>query len=154
MKIISGGQSGVDRAALDFCLENNIPCGGWCPKGRLAEDGIIPEKYPLSETQSDDYNERTRMNVRDSDATLFILDDKPMDAGTEYTLAQVTKAGKIFTLVDVSYPLNFKGVKEWFEKNQVKILNVAGPRESSNPGIYKKTMHYLSKLDKHINISH
>ncbi len=73
MKIISGGQSGVDRAALDFCLENNIPCGGWCPKGRMAEDGRISDKYPLIETESEDYAERTRLNVENSDGTLIIF---------------------------------------------------------------------------------
>ena len=74
-KIVSGGQSGVDRAALDFALENKIPCGGWCPKGRLAEDGRIHHRYPLRETSSTDYRVRTQANVEDSDGTLILYFD-------------------------------------------------------------------------------
>src|SRR5262245_54833883 len=84
-KIISGGQSGVDRAALDVALELGIPCGGWCPKGRRAEDGPLPDRYPLDETQTSFYPERTRRNVRDSDGTL-ILADGAAKGGTALTI--------------------------------------------------------------------
>jgi hypothetical protein len=84
-KIISGGQTGVDRAALDAALALNIPCGGWCPKGRKAEDGPIPERYPLQETSSADYRVRTEKNVTDSDGTL-ILTRGPVTGGTAYTV--------------------------------------------------------------------
>jgi hypothetical protein len=76
LKIVSGGQSGVDRAALDFALKNGLSCGGWCPKGRLAEDGPIHARYPLRETGSPDYRVRTKANVQDSDATLILYADK------------------------------------------------------------------------------
>jgi len=77
LKIISGGQTGVDRAALDAALSLNIPCGGWCPKGRKSEDGPIPERYPLQETDSASYPVRTEMNVRDSDGTLILTWGRP-----------------------------------------------------------------------------
>src|SRR5438309_6802555 len=84
-KIISGGQSGVDRAALDVALELGISCGGWCPKGRRAEDGVIPEQYPVRENASTSYPPRTEMNVRDSDGTLILTNGRP-DRGTALTV--------------------------------------------------------------------
>lgn len=78
LKIVSGGQTGVDRAALDVALELGLPCGGWCPKGRKAEDGVIHSRYPLKETPSEEYNERTTWNVRDSDGTLIVSDAPPL----------------------------------------------------------------------------
>ena len=84
-RIISGGQTGVDRAALDAALEYNFPCGGWCPKGRLAEDGIISQKYPLKETESSEYEVRTKLNVRGSDGTLILTWGKPT-GGTTLTV--------------------------------------------------------------------
>src|SRR6266571_9073801 len=80
-KIVSGGQTGVDRAALDVALELGIPCGGWCPRGRRAEDGIIPERYPLIETPTTAYPQRTERNVRDSDGTLVLTVGRA-DGGT------------------------------------------------------------------------
>ena len=91
-KIISGGQAGVDRAALDIALELGIECGGWCPKGRGAEDGRIGPKYPLLETGSEDPNVRTERNVRDSDATLIFTWGKPT-GGTAYTIKMAEKLG-------------------------------------------------------------
>ncbi len=85
IKIISGGQTGVDRAALDFAIKYNIECGGWCPKGRKAEDGEISLKYPLTETNSTDYPKRTKLNIQDSHATLILYLDK-FDPGTALTL--------------------------------------------------------------------
>src|SRR5438876_1977372 len=83
-KIISGGQTGVDRAALDVALELGIPCGGWCPQGRRAEDGVIPARYPLRETPWWGYPQRTEWNVRDSDGTLILAEGEP-DRGTVLT---------------------------------------------------------------------
>ncbi len=83
-KIISGGQTGVDRSALDFCLQNNIECGGWCPKDRIAEDGMIPLKYPLKETTEVDSIFRTHKNIIEADGTLIIF-SKIMDEGTSRT---------------------------------------------------------------------
>ncbi len=84
-KIISGGQTGVDRAALDVAIELELPCGGWCPRGRLAEDGTVPDRYPLQETRSAEYAERTERNVIDSDGTLIIA-TRPLTGGTALTV--------------------------------------------------------------------
>ncbi|HUA65215.1 MAG TPA: putative molybdenum carrier protein [Alphaproteobacteria bacterium] len=84
-KIISGGQNRVDRAALEWAIENGVPHGGWCPKGRPAEDGIIPSKFHLEETESEDYSVRTRRNVQDADATVILSARKSMSGGTPQT---------------------------------------------------------------------
>lgn len=93
IKIISGGQTGVDRAALDFAIENKISCSGWCPKGRVAEDGKISEKYPLHETTSSDYHDRTKKNIEVSDATLIIHGGN-IDKGTKLTADLCSKLNK------------------------------------------------------------
>ena len=136
LKIISGGQSGVDRAALDFALQNNIPCGGWCPKGRQAEDGIIPEVYPLKETVTTGHSERTRLNIEDSDATLIIYLTE-MDEGTQYTLQYAKKKLKPVFLIKESDQINPDEFMNWMDNNNIRILNVAGPRESCVEGTYK-----------------
>src|SRR5437870_6380616 len=93
-KIISGGQTGVDRAALDVALELGLPCGGWCPKGRRAEDGPIPARYPLAETPWSGYPQRTLWNVRDSDGTLILVDGEP-DRGTQLTIELAKRKKKL-----------------------------------------------------------
>lgn len=145
MKIISGGQSGVDRAALDFCLENNIPCGGHCPKGRLAEDGRIADKYPLIETESDKYAERTRLNVENSDGTLIIFKGE-MDKGTQLTLDIVDAKNKPHFLIDLSLNINTSIVKNWMINNDLETINIAGPREGNCLGIYKESKEILSAI--------
>lgn len=145
LKIISGGQSGVDRAALDFCLENNIPCGGWCPKGRMAEDGRIPDKYPLIETQSEDYTERTRLNVEHSDGTLIIYRAE-MDKGTKLTLDIINAMKKPYFSNDLSLNIDPVIVKNWLINNAISTVNIAGPRESNCPGIYQQSIDNLSKI--------
>lgn len=147
LKIISGGQSGVDRAALDFALKNHIACAGWCPKGRLAEDGLIPLKYPLKETSSPEYSSRTKANVLDSDATLILHMDK-MGNGTRltYNIAKCEK--KTFYLVQLNQiePGILNDLYNWLKENKIKTLNIAGPRGSESPGIYKITMDFLEKI--------
>ena len=145
--IISGGQSGVDRAALDFALKNNIKFGGWCPKGRLAEDGIIPNNYPLKETTTTEYKERTRLNVRDSDGTLILYKDK-MDEGTMLThkLALEMEKSALSIKLSADQAFNKEQLSKWITNNNISVLNIAGLRESSSPGIYKLVYSFLLKL--------
>jgi hypothetical protein len=144
-KIFSGGQTGVDRAALDAALGFGIPCGGWCPKGRRAEDGIIPDRYPLEETSSPAYPLRTEMNVEDSDGTLILTWGSP-SGGTLLTLKLARKHRKPYILVDLAQEADASVVQEWRRKNQVRILNVAGPRESEAPGIYLEALSFLKEI--------
>src|SRR2546423_11212579 len=111
-KIISGGQTGVDRAALDVALELGLPCGGWCPRGRRAADGVIPEHYPLKETATADYPERTEANVRAADATLIFTRGKP-DRGTALTYELARRLNKPCYLVDLGAPAFPEVIKNW-----------------------------------------
>jgi hypothetical protein len=142
-KIISGGQTGVDRGTLDACLELNFPCGGWCPAGRRAEDGIIPAKYPLKQTREADYATRTKRNIQDSDATL-IIHHGPLSGGTKltYEYIQVVKKSVMLVVPGISTDV----VLEWLGLNKSLILNVAGPRESEWPGAEKHAYTLISKL--------
>lgn len=142
--IISGGQSGVDRAALDFALKNNIKCGGWCPLGRIAEDGYIENKYPLVETSTSDYNQRTRKNIEDSDGTLVLYSDF-IDSGTILTKDICMELGKPFLEINLvtTSKFNVSTLAFWLKDNNISILNIAGPRESSSPDIYKQTLRFL-----------
>jgi hypothetical protein len=145
MKIISGGQTGVDRAALDLALEKGIPCGGFCPKGRLAEDGKIGEQYPLSETISESYDERTQKNIDSSDGTLVIYKDK-IDKGTELTMRYCSEIGKPIIIVKSFDEETISIVLFWIKINNILTLNVAGPRESNEPGIYDFAKTILEKI--------
>jgi predicted Rossmann-fold nucleotide-binding protein len=144
-KIISGGQTGVDRAALDVALELGLPCGGWCPKGRRAEDGPIPERYPLQENESTSYPERTAMNVRDADGTLIITRGQP-DRGTGLTLTLAKRYKKPHVVIDLDKAPKTAEVRKWLRVHRIKILNVAGPRESSAKGIYQLAADLLRKV--------
>jgi hypothetical protein len=145
-KIISGGQSGVDRAALDVALEMGMAVGGWCPKGRKAEDGRIADKYPLQETVQEDYETRTRQNVRDSDATL-ILFRKNYDEGTQLTEQTAEQMQKPVLSVDLELNEedNLEKAVSWLKEQCPEVLNVAGPRESNSPGIYLAAYGFLKK---------
>jgi hypothetical protein len=137
-KIVSGGQTGVDRAALDAAFRANLPCGGWSPKGRRAEDGVIPDRYPLDECTIAGTQERTRLNVRDSDATLIMVHGRPpeeIEDGTPLTLQWAETLAKPTLIVDLDQPTDAEGVADWLVGSGVRVLNVAGPRESSSPGI-------------------
>src|SRR5438067_6879001 len=133
-RIMSGGQTGVDRAALDVALEHGFACGGWCPKGRHAEDGPIPDCYPLQETPWEGYPQRTEWNVRDSDGTL-ILTRGEADRGTALTERLAKTQSKPCLVVDLAQPWDVEAVRQWIETNHIATLNIAGPRESSSPGI-------------------
>ena len=144
-RIISGGQSGVDRAALDVALELGIPCGGWCPRGRRAEDGRIPERYPLRETLSGGYAQRTEWNVRDADATL-VLHRGGLCGGTALTVALARRQGKPCLTVDLATAAEPAEVGAWLDAERVAVLNVAGPRESQAPGIGEQVRALLRRL--------
>jgi hypothetical protein len=153
-KIISGGQTGVDRAALDVALELGIPCGGWCPKGRRAEDGSIPDLYPLDETPSPVYPQRTEWNVRDSDGTLvLIVGDKasrralaPKGSGTALTIGLARRQKKPYLVVNLDDGSDPTAVRTWVHANRIRVLNVAGPRKSEKRGIYSKAAEFLRRL--------
>jgi hypothetical protein len=145
IKIISGGQTGADRAALDFALKNRMPCGGWCPKGRIAEDGEIAAKYPLKETDSKDYPIRTSKNIEESDGTLIFYLNK-FDPGTGLTLSLCKKLGKPYRLVKFTKEPSVVSIREWIVTNNIQTMNVAGPRESSEPGIYSHVKAFLKLI--------
>jgi hypothetical protein len=144
-KIISGGQTGVDRAALDLALELGIPCGGWCPKGRKAEDGPIASKYPLREMPSPKYPPRTEKNIRESDGTL-VLTWGPVTGGTALTVGLAGKRRKPCLVIDLSQDGDPQEVREWTRIHDIKILNVAGPRESKVPGIHDQAFNFLKRI--------
>ncbi|HWY86715.1 MAG TPA: putative molybdenum carrier protein [Gemmataceae bacterium] len=145
MKIISGGQTGVDRAALDVALELGLPCGGWCPKGRRSEAGPIPERYPLEATATADYPERTEANVRAADATLILTRGRP-DRGTALTYKLALRLKKPCYVVDLKEPDVVEQVKMWLANQRIAVLNVAGPRESSQKGIHAEASAYLRRV--------
>lgn len=144
-KIISGGQTGVDRAALDFAIESGIPHGGWCPLKRKAEDGPIDARYLLSETAEIDYSVRTRLNVRDSDGTL-VLNTGRVEGGTALTVQLAKKMGKPCLVADLNNIAGENAILDWLKTNKIRVLNIAGPRESKCPGIYEKTRKILPQL--------
>ena len=144
-KIISGGQTGADRAGLDAAMEMNIPVGGWCPKGRKAEDGPIDEKYPLQETESGDYRVRTGLNVKESDGTIIFSKGKPT-GGTALTVKKAIASKKPYFVIDLDKACDFDEVVTWLIDNRIEVLNVAGPRGSKHPDIYNKTKEFLKTL--------
>ncbi|MBI84696.1 MAG: molybdenum cofactor carrier [Planctomycetaceae bacterium] len=137
-RIISGGQTGVDRGALDAAIEMGIQHGGWCPQGRLAEDGIIPSRYELKESNSAEYWVRTEQNVLDSDGTL-IIHRGSLQGGTRLTYRLTKKHGKPCFRADLSEDPCPGAVRAWMKEYEIEILNVAGPRESSIPSISSGT---------------
>jgi uncharacterized protein (DUF1786 family) len=137
--IISGGQIGADRAALDFAIEHGMPHGGWCPCGRLAEDGPIDERYQLQETPSRRYAERTEWNVRDSDATVVFTVSPVASGGTALTIEVAARLGKPFMHMarDASESIAecSRRLVAFIAQHQAHRLNVAGPRASQEPEI-------------------
>lgn len=146
LKIISGGQTGVDRAALDAALQTGNECGGWCPEGRLAEDGTIPLLYPLLELKGAGYKERTLQNVIDSDGTVIIYFDT-LSGGTEKTLLFCLNQKKPYLLIDATELSPARAV-ERFHKfvagNSITTLNVAGPRASEEILAYVYTLKVMT----------
>ncbi|MFG0267202.1 MAG: putative molybdenum carrier protein, partial [Rhodopirellula sp. JB055] len=144
--IISGGQTGVDRGALDAAIELNLPHGGWCPAGRIAEDGRIPDRYLLQEHASRHYPDRTEQNVIDTDATLILYRGK-ISGGTALTKRICGRESRPYLAVDLSSPKTAaKRIRTWLDKVRPANLNVAGPRESNSPGISDQTRQLLTHI--------
>lgn len=141
-QIVSGGQTGVDRGALDAAIKLKLPHGGWCPRGRLAEDGAIPKRYRLKETDSPDYKLRTELNVVDSDGTL-ILYRTELSGGTELTYRLAARHGKPYLLVDLDQAPDPTLVRRWIGSGDIHVLNVAGPRESTSAGIARAARDFI-----------
>jgi hypothetical protein len=144
-KIISGGQTGVDRGALEAAIQLGIPHGGWCPHGRLAEDGVIDPRFQLQETDSPEYHVRTSQNVLDSDGTL-ILHRGPIAGGTDLTRRLALEIGRPLLLVDLAEPVDYDSIRTWLQTHSTHTLNIAGPRESTCPGITEQTRNVLLGL--------
>ncbi|MDF1659355.1 MAG: putative molybdenum carrier protein [Verrucomicrobiales bacterium] len=131
-KIVSGGQTGVDRAALEWALDLGIECGGWCPAGRIAEDGPIDRRFPLIETPSEGYSQRTEWNVRDSDGTVLFSKRPEIAGGTQLTKKFASKWRRPCLVISEIGPLNPATLLNTFiEEHFIETLNVAGPREST-----------------------
>lgn len=145
VRVVSGGQTGVDRAALDVAITLGLPIGGWCPLGPRAEDGSLPERYPLRETPSVDDAERTAWNVRDSDATL-ILHRGSMTGGTRLTAELARRLGKPLLARDLLAPIDVPAIADWLVANHVRVLNCAGPRESGAPGIGEESQRIFGEV--------
>lgn len=148
-RIVSGGQTGADRGALDFAIKHGYIHGGWAPHGRLAEDGVIPAKYQLTEMAEGGYRQRTSRNAVDSDATL-IVNLGELDGGTLATQVFAEKSGKPCLVVQADPGISEEmgdSVIAWLRQHDVKILNVAGPRESKRPDICRLTSELLTAVD-------
>ena len=152
-RILSGGQTGVDRGALDAALDLGVECGGWCPAGRLAEDGIIPERYPVIELDNGGYAERTAQNVVDSDGTLIISNGEPM-GGTRETIERCIENGKPYLIIKYR-EMSPAGAEEnalrFLQNRNIRRLNVAGPRASQWPEGHALTYQIMSAILRRIS---
>ena len=147
LKIVSGGQTGADRGALDWAIENGIPHGGWCPKGRRAEDGPIEARYQLQETPSSDHSQRTEWNVRDSDGTVIFSIGERLSEGSLATLEFAVKHRKPHLHLSTASKENAASdLKKWIEQNNIRVLNVAGPRASREPEVAGFVKEILDKV--------
>lgn len=145
-RLISGGQTGVDRGALDAAMDLGIPIGGWCPRGRRSESGPIPARYALVQTPGSDYSQRTRFNVRDADSTLLIIHGD-MTRGTALTMEIAEQLGRRYHVLDLGegYGTQRRLAAQAFI-SVAGVLNVAGSRESKAPGIQKLTRYTMIEL--------
>lgn len=146
--ICSGGQTGIDRAALDCAEEMEMISGGWCPRDRRAEDGPISQKYMMMETAQPYYWKRTWLNVNQSDATLIIMPEDHLNCrGTKLTIKYAKENLKPYKIL-VIHKTKIAEIVKWLREIKPKILNVAGPRESNHPGIYNHGKEILRQILK------
>ena len=146
-KIISGGQTGADQAALDVAIQLGIPHGGWIPKGRITEKGTLPDKYLLREMPDSSYARRTEQNVIDSDGTL-IISHGSLTGGSELTLKFAQKHNRPWLHLNLNRMLAVRAAHQmniWLKKHDIQVLNVAGPRASHDPLIYEATANIIQK---------
>lgn len=148
-RIVAGGQTGADRAALDAALDCGLPVGGWCPKGRRAEDGPIPMRYPLTETPTARYAQRTAWNVRDSDGTL-IVHQEPLQGGTALTQREAEQRGRPWHVVTLGPAGAHTNALQWMHAHGIQVLNVAGPRASEEPGIYAAAYAFMTSICRQV----
>ena len=153
-QVISGGQTGADRAGLDWAIARGIEHGGWCPRGRLASDGVIPEEYKLSETESEGYRQRTKRNVQDSDATL-LFNIGALEGGTLQTLrfTQQLQRPCLVIQLDMLDPVSLAAqLTAWLSSVKPEVLNVAGPREEKRPGVDSAALKVLECSESSMSV--
>ena len=153
LKIISGGQTGADRAGLDFVIETGLKHGGYVPRGRKAEEGRIDDRYNLVELSTSSYPARTKRNIEESDGTVIFSLERLLSGGTKLTQDYANKLGKpVLHIYDTrkerifnpdSLRLEIQALTDFLSSNKIEILNVAGPRESKEPGVYEWTLTML-----------
>ncbi|TWT93806.1 putative molybdenum carrier protein [Stieleria varia] len=143
-RIVSGGQTGVDRGALDAAIALGIEHGGWCPAGRLSEDGSIPSRYELVEMSSPEYPPRTEQNVIESDATLILYEGR-LKGGTLLTKRLAEKWSKPVLCLRLDRD-QVEIAQSWLQQHRPLTLNVAGPRETSSPGIQDRCMEFVVRI--------
>ena len=155
MKIVSGGQTGVDRAALDAALESGIEAGGWCPEGRMAEDGVIPAKYPVKELHGSGYRQRTKRNVIDGDGTAIIYFGCP-SGGTEQTIVFCIKDRKPYVLIDaeeLTVEQASRKIGRFIKDHSISVLNVAGPRAGGEPRAYAYAKNVVLSVLQNVTVA-
>jgi hypothetical protein len=155
-KIISGGQTGADRAGLDFAIEKGLEHGGYVPKGRRAEDGRIDERYNFVELSTSSYPARTRKNIEESDGTVIFSLERSLSGGSKLTRDYAHKPGKpVLHIYETrkeripnpdSLRLEIQALTDFLRSNKIAVLNVAGPRESNEPGVYEWTLNMLRRF--------
>lgn len=133
-RIVSGGQTGADRAALDWAIAHRVLHGGWCPSGRKAEDGVIPADYCLVELQGGGYRQRTKANVRDSDATLIVSIADELSGGSLATAKFAVELRRPWLHLSKSADWRSR-LDEWIAQYSIGVLNVVGPRASKEPDV-------------------